>query len=143
MLLRSLAKLLCAMLERTLGEEVYRLTTALYNPVDRLVSIHKSQYLHTVGLAYLLGITANHLYRILLALRHSGRSHLDTIDVDILEERAGNHQFLMGQERHSASLLSVAQSAVHNLDKRLYAGAWTAYLFCASHVSILSLFSSR
>ena len=143
MLLGSLAQLLCAMLERALGEEVHRLASTLHNPVDGLVSIHKSQHLDTVGLANLTGIAANHLHRILLALRYSGRSHLDTIDIDILEESAGNHEFLMRQKRHTAGLLSVAQSAVHYLYKRLNACARPAYLFCASHFSILSLFSSR
>ena len=143
MLFGRFVELLGAVAQRAFDQQVDNPSATRENPVDRQVAVYKAQHLNPVELAYALGIAANHANGFLLALRHTGRSHLDAVYVDLTEQLAGNDELLVRQKAHSARLLAVAQRAVHDFHLTWNDDALRAYLFCCSHASILSLFSSR
>ena len=125
------------MAQRAFRQQVDGLSPTADHPIYALTAIDETQHLHTIGLIDLGRITADHAYGLLLALRHAGRSHLNAIDVEIVEQHAGDDQFLMRQETDTAGLLAVAQRGVHNLHEGLQAIV-LSYLFCCSHNSVFS-----
>ena len=137
MFLGGLVKLFLTMAERAFGKEVDGLGPTGMDPVDALAAVDESKHLYTFEAVDPGGIAADHADSFLLTLGHSRRGHLDTVDVEVVEEHAGDHQFLMWQEADAIGLLPVAQGRVHNLDKRLQAVV-LSYLFCCSHKRVFS-----
>ena len=116
-LFRRLAQLLRAVLQRTLGQQVNHPTAAVGNPVDASVPVDEAEHLHPVYIAGLLGIAANHLHAVPLTVADACRPHLNAVDVEVVQQHTGYHQFLVRQERDAIGLLAVAERGVKNLDK--------------------------
>ena len=95
------------MSERPFGQQVDVAASAIVYPVDGTVSVDESQHLHLVHHVHGLGIAADHLHGIFLALGDPCRCHLDTVDVELADEHPRNHEFLMRQESHAAGLLTI------------------------------------
>ena len=142
MFLWSLVQLMRAMFQRTLCQQVDDLTTTLAYPVDRLSTIHKAQHLDTVQTIYRSCKATNGCHRFLLAFRHTSRSHLDTVYVQVLQQLASHHLFLVRQKAHTIGLLSVAQCRVHDLHKGRYPFI-VVYLLRCSHASVFDWFSTK
>ena len=142
MLFGCLLQLVGAMLQRALRQQVHHLSATLSNPVYRLAAIHESQHLDTLQQTIFLGIGTYLGDSLALAFRHTGRSNLNAVDVDVTEQLASHHQLLVRQERHTIGLLAIAQRSVHNLYEGHHA-LICIYLLCCSHASILFLFATR
>ena len=85
MLLRRLAQLLAAMLQRTFGQQVQGLAATVGNPVDTLMTVDEAENLYFLEAVNLGGITANHLDGLFLAVADTSRPHFDAIDVKVVQ----------------------------------------------------------
>ena len=142
MLIGGLLELLGAMLQRAFRQQVQRLTSTFGNPVHTLAVIHEAEHLYPIQLVDLLCITADHLYGLFLAVGDTGRSHLDTVHIQIVQQHTGHHEFLMRQEGYTTGLLAVAQGGIQDFHKGLDTLV-TVYFLCCSHVMVLSWFCTK
>ena len=97
------------MAQRALSQQIDDLCATRHNPVDTLSAIHESQHFHLVEFVNPLGIAAYHADSLFLALRHTSRSHLYTVDIQVVEQHSGDDEFLVGQKAHTIGLLAVAE----------------------------------
>ena len=139
MLLGCLVELVGAVLQRTLCQQIDHASATVEYPLDRLAAVYETENLDAFQAANLAGIAANHPDGLLLALRHSGRSHLDAVYIDIVEQLAGYHQLLVRQEAHAIGLFAIAQGRVHNLYEGHCPLPLAVGLFCA-HILLSFIF---
>ena len=135
--LGCLLQLFLTMAQGALRQEVDGLTATTEDPVNTLSAIHEAEYLDMFEFVDLRRITADHADGLFLAFGDAGRCHLDTIDIQIVEQHTGYDEFLMGQETDATGLLTVAQGGVHDLHEGAHAFVFS-YLFCCSHCIVLS-----
>ena len=114
MLLQRLLQLVLAMTLTTLAEQVDVAAFAVVDPVERSRAIHKSEHLHPVKHACLTSPSADTLHRFLLSVRHTRRSHLNAIHIQVHQQHTGNHQLLVGHKTDAVGLFTIAQRRVHD-----------------------------
>ena len=128
----SFLQLLGAMFQRSLAQEVQHLTAGLTYPIDRSLPVHESKHLHLMQMIASSRPFANHANGLHLSIRHTSRGHLHPINLQVFQQRAGNHQFFMRHKRYSAGLFTIAEGCIHDF-----------YFDAFSHASILSLLATR
>ena len=118
MLFGSLVKLLRAVFQRALRQQVHHTPTTIVNPIYRLSAVDESKHLYPIQTSYLAGIATYLGDCFALTFRDACRSHLDAIDVQVVKQLSRHHHLFVRQKRHTIGLLAVAQRRVHNLDER-------------------------
>ena len=129
MFIKRLMKLFLTMAFRALAKQIQVSTTRFVNPIYGSMSIDKSQHLYPIEHTCTTCPATNIANSIFLAIRHTCRSHLYPIDIDILQQSTGYHELLVRHETNTAGLFTIAQCRVHDFDG--------SYLF-SSHALILS-----
>jgi len=86
------------------------------NPVYRSGTIHKAKNLDLFDMSSTLGPVADGTHRFSLTIGDTRRSHLDAVYAEVVEQAAGNGEFLVGYERYAAGLFAIAQRSVHYLN---------------------------
>ena len=109
MLFGRFPQLFLTMAQRALSQQIDDLCATRHDPVDTLSAIHESEYLYPIQHTRTLRIATNHLNSFLLALADTCRSHLYTVDVQVVEQHSGDDEFLVGQKAHTIGLLAVAE----------------------------------
>ena len=113
-LFRRLLQLVFAVSARAFAEQVDDVPAARADPVDGGMVVHEAQHLHAVQQSVFRGPGADVAHGLVLAFRYPCRGHLDAVNPDVAQQRLGDVQFLLRQERHSAGLFAVAEGRVHD-----------------------------
>ena len=116
MLLGRAAQLFGAVAQAALAEQVQMAAASLENPVHTGRAVHEAQHLDAVQTASQRGPARDALHGLQLSIRHARTGHLNAIHIDVLQQGASNHEFLMRHEAYSARLLAVAQRGIHYLN---------------------------
>ena len=113
MLVHRLAQLPFAMTSGAFAQEVQVAASCAQEPVHRGCAVAEAQNLYPVYLAGPFRPLADAGHGLFLSLADTCRSHLYAIHAHPFQQGACNHQFLVGHERDTTGLLSIAQSGVH------------------------------
>ena len=121
MLLKCLLQLELAMPLTALAEQVDVAASTIINPIERRLSIHKAQHLHPIEHVTLTSPTADALHGFLLTVRHTCRSHLNAVHIQLRQEHARNQQLFVRHKAHAIGLLTVAERSVHDFYELIHA----------------------
>ena len=107
MLFRGLTQLIVQMIKRTLGKKVYGFTAAIINPINRQMTVDKSENLYSIKFSHGFCPTTNKFHSTFLTVRNTCRCHLNTIHSNFLKKRPCNIQFLIRSKRYAAGLFAI------------------------------------
>ena len=75
--------------------------------------IRKAQNLHTIESIVLCGPVVNPGDRLFFSMRNTGRRHFDTINLQAVQQCAGDTHLLVRGERDPLGLLTIPERGIH------------------------------
>ena len=120
MLVRGFPQLAAQVAEGAFGQEVHAAASHAGNPVHRCAVVHESEDLHPVQETGRSRPAADMGAGFPFAVRDAGRSHLNPVNLEFLQQQTGYGQFLVRIERDTGGLLSVAEGGIHYFQHRAF-----------------------
>ena len=94
MLGQALVELVAAVFLTALGQQVNDPPARIHHPVHAALEIDETEHLDSISQTDQIGPFHDVRHRLFFAFRHPGRSHLDPIDLKLLQQRLGDIEFL-------------------------------------------------